>query len=237
MTFSDKEEYIRYRLDAAYNTFNAARVLAENGFWNSAVNRLYYSVFGTQDMLQMVPDFDGNETRNITKNPYNELVPLKGTDGFTDRPNLNPDGDSFEVFVTMLFRYGITHGKKDTRNYNGLTGYLYRMDNSLMDKNPIFNQDRWNGFLNFSSVMSAPVFNSKRHFLDADEEILSFIDYQTYDGKTITPVRDDDDIYLYVEPYTGLSLSAWLKLQTSVELSNNLLFNSSYAIVADIFYC
>lgn len=27
------------------NTFNAARVLADNGFWNSAVNRLYYAVF------------------------------------------------------------------------------------------------------------------------------------------------------------------------------------------------
>lgn len=193
--------------------------------------RSYYSVYGTQDMLQMLPDFDGNETINIMKNPYNEVIPLKGTDGFTDRPNLNPDGDSLDVFVSMLFRYGTAHGKKDSRNYNGLTGYLYRMDNSLMNKNPVFNQDRWNGFLNFSSVMSAPVFNSKRHFLDADEEILRFIDYQTYDGKTITPDRDNDDIYLYIEPYTGLSLSAWLKLQTSVELSKNLLFNSSYAIL------
>jgi len=31
--------------ESANNTFQAARILAQNGFWNSAVSRLYYSVF------------------------------------------------------------------------------------------------------------------------------------------------------------------------------------------------
>lgn len=193
--------------------------------------RTYHTVLDSQNIVLRTPDFDGNETRNITKNPYNEIVPIKGTDAFTNRPNLDPSGDSFNVFVTMLFRYGTTSGKSDTRDFNGLTGYLYRMNNDLMNKNPVFNQNKWNGFLNFSSIMSAPVFNSKRHFLDADSEILSFIKLIDADGKNITPNRDQDDIYLYVEPYTGLSLSAWLKLQTSVELSKNLLFNSTYAML------
>lgn len=193
--------------------------------------RTYYSVYGNQNILLRTADFNGNETINITKNPYNELVAIKGTDAFTNRPNLNPDGDSFDVFVTMLLRYGTTHQASGTRNFNGLTGYLYRMDNSLMEKNPIFNQNRWNGFLNFSSIMSAPVFNSKRHFLDTDDEVRSFINLTDYEGNAIEPNRDEDDIYLYIEPYTGLSLAAWLKLQTSVELSNNLLFNSTYAMI------
>ena len=41
----DRETYIKNRIETAYKTFDAAKVLAENGFWNSSVNRLYYSVF------------------------------------------------------------------------------------------------------------------------------------------------------------------------------------------------
>jgi hypothetical protein len=182
-------------------------------------------------MVQFIADFDGNETRNITKNPYNKLVAISGTDGFTDRPNLDPKGDAFDVYVTMVMRYGHAYGLTDTKDFNGLEGYLYRMDNSLVNKNETFNQIRWNGFLNMSAHMSAPVFISKRHFLDVDEEVMGFIDFLDSKGEKITPNQAEDDIYLFVEPYTGLSLSAWLKLQTSVELSNNLLFNSSYAML------
>ena len=56
MTFSNKTEYIQYRLDTSYTTFEAARVLADNGFWNSAVNRLYYSVFYAISALLVVHD-------------------------------------------------------------------------------------------------------------------------------------------------------------------------------------
>ena len=45
MTIDERREYVTFRIDSAYKTFNAARVLAENGYWNSAVNRLYYSLF------------------------------------------------------------------------------------------------------------------------------------------------------------------------------------------------
>ena len=45
MTTEEKKEYIRYRLESADKTFQAAKLLAENKFFNSAVNRLYYAVF------------------------------------------------------------------------------------------------------------------------------------------------------------------------------------------------
>ena len=45
MTFEERKEYVNYRIESAHKTFNAAKILAENGFWNSAVNRLYYSLF------------------------------------------------------------------------------------------------------------------------------------------------------------------------------------------------
>lgn len=41
----DRDAYVQNRIETAYKTLEAAKVLTENGFWNSAVNRLYYSVF------------------------------------------------------------------------------------------------------------------------------------------------------------------------------------------------
>jgi uncharacterized protein len=40
-----KQDYITYRLNSAKETLDAARLLAENQHWNSAINRLYYSCF------------------------------------------------------------------------------------------------------------------------------------------------------------------------------------------------
>ena len=51
MTSEERLEYVNYRIKSAFNTYDAAKVLAENGFWNSAVNRLYYSVFYSVNAL------------------------------------------------------------------------------------------------------------------------------------------------------------------------------------------
>lgn len=40
-----KEDYIRYRIEKAEQTMLDARLLYENGRYNSAVNRLYYACF------------------------------------------------------------------------------------------------------------------------------------------------------------------------------------------------
>jgi len=45
MTIEERKEYVSYRIESAHKTFDAAKILAENGFWNSSVNRLYYSLF------------------------------------------------------------------------------------------------------------------------------------------------------------------------------------------------
>lgn len=45
MTPEERLEYSKLRIETAYRTFQAANVLAQNEFWNSAVNRLYYAIF------------------------------------------------------------------------------------------------------------------------------------------------------------------------------------------------
>jgi len=40
-----KEDYIKYRLKKAEETYLAAKVLYEKAIWNSVINRLYYACF------------------------------------------------------------------------------------------------------------------------------------------------------------------------------------------------
>ncbi len=40
-----KKDYINYRISRAHDTFNDAKIMADNGSWNSCVNRLYYASF------------------------------------------------------------------------------------------------------------------------------------------------------------------------------------------------
>jgi uncharacterized protein len=45
MNPDERNNYIVHRIETAYKTVDAAKLLSENGFWNSAVNRLYYALF------------------------------------------------------------------------------------------------------------------------------------------------------------------------------------------------
>lgn len=69
MTREERNEYVRYRLDTAYKTLEAARVLSENGFWNSAVNRLYYSVFYAVNALLVMNDIQ-TKSHSATKSMF-----------------------------------------------------------------------------------------------------------------------------------------------------------------------
>ncbi|MCD6347067.1 MAG: HEPN domain-containing protein [Bacteroidales bacterium] len=45
MISEKRKSYVQFRIESAYKTHEAAKLLFEKGFWNSSVNRLYYSVF------------------------------------------------------------------------------------------------------------------------------------------------------------------------------------------------
>ena len=60
MNIDDKLEYVKYRMTSAFNVYEAAKVLAENGFWNSAVNRLYYAVFNAVNALLVQNEIQAN---------------------------------------------------------------------------------------------------------------------------------------------------------------------------------
>lgn len=45
MNLEDRNQYVKYRMETAYKTLDAAKVLFDNNFHNSAINRLYYAAF------------------------------------------------------------------------------------------------------------------------------------------------------------------------------------------------
>jgi len=69
MTFGERQEYAKYRIESAHKTFNAAKVLADNGFWNSAVNRLYYSLFYAVNALLVINEIQ-TKSHSATKSQF-----------------------------------------------------------------------------------------------------------------------------------------------------------------------
>jgi uncharacterized protein len=72
MTEEERIEYTKLRIESAQNTFEAAKVLAQNGFWNSAVNRLYYSVFYVVNAL-LVRNEVYVQTHSGMRNQFSKL--------------------------------------------------------------------------------------------------------------------------------------------------------------------
>ena len=65
------DDLIRYRLSRAKDTFDDAKILAENRRWNSAINRLYYASYYAVTAL-LLHDGLNTTTHNGTKSNFNE---------------------------------------------------------------------------------------------------------------------------------------------------------------------
>lgn len=54
MTNEEKIQYVNFRIKSSKETLSASKTLFENGYWNSCVNRLYYSIFYAVNALLVV---------------------------------------------------------------------------------------------------------------------------------------------------------------------------------------
>ncbi len=77
MKQDERQEYVRYRLESAHTTYDAARVLAENGFWNSAVNRLYYSLYYAVNALLVLNSIQ-TKSHSSAKSKFSEYFVKTG---------------------------------------------------------------------------------------------------------------------------------------------------------------
>jgi uncharacterized protein (UPF0332 family) len=69
MNREETRQYVKYKIESAFQTYEAARVLAENGFWNSAINRLYYSVFYAVNALLVLHEIR-TKSHSSTKSQF-----------------------------------------------------------------------------------------------------------------------------------------------------------------------
>ena len=71
MKNDERLEYVKFRIGSAYETHKAATLLFENGFWNSCVNRLYYSVFYAVNALLVLNEIQP-KTHSTVKSQFSQ---------------------------------------------------------------------------------------------------------------------------------------------------------------------
>lgn len=77
MINEERDEYVKYRIVSARKAFDAAKLLAENGFWNSAVNRLYYALFYADNAL-LVSNEIQSKSHSATKSQFSRFFVKTG---------------------------------------------------------------------------------------------------------------------------------------------------------------
>jgi hypothetical protein len=117
--------------------------------------------------------YDSNATKWQLVTPWRSNVPLWGTDASQFNPFI-PKGGTVSVFVASFYRAGRVTSKSDGVTIGGIPTLRFILGNDLLQnktnnpENDVYFQDKYNGFVNQTQVMSAPVFISKVHFLDSN---------------------------------------------------------------------
>ncbi len=69
MNQEERFEYVQFRIESAYQTYDAAKSLFENEFWNSSVNRLYYAIFYAVNALLVLNKIE-TKTHSSVKSQF-----------------------------------------------------------------------------------------------------------------------------------------------------------------------
>jgi len=107
------------------------------------------------------------------------------------------------------------------------------MNKSHNPKNAKWYADKWDGLVNITASRRAPLFVSKAHFLDTDPFLPQQVDIFT-DNTYNTPINATsvDDMWLDIEPYSGVAMGANAAFQVNAEFMKDELFNTTrYALL------
>lgn len=62
-----KDELIRYRMRRAHETLKEVEAMVDNGFWNAAINRLYYACFYSVSAILLDQDIKAQTHAGVRK--------------------------------------------------------------------------------------------------------------------------------------------------------------------------
>ena len=161
--------------------------------------------------------------------PWKEKVPLKGTDAGQFRPLNYKHNDlylfSSDVMRTVDFKF------KKKKTIHGLTAWTYEPNNNLLltseeaEENDLY-YSGFHGSLNVTSVYGAPAFATKGHYLDIgyNENRTSIIRDKA--GNLIKADKGKDDLYITIEPWSGATMQAGLRLMLNFRINHDFLFEN-----------
>lgn len=98
-----RSDYIDYRLTKAYESFDDAKLLAENESWNASINRLYYACYYAVSALLLQNDVT-TQTHNGLKTQFNLLfvktgvIPIEQGKLYADLMDWRQKGDYGDMF-------------------------------------------------------------------------------------------------------------------------------------------
>ena len=138
---------------------------------DSNLIRSYSSIMGSSILQAETPYFDGNQTQVSQFNPWNIDSPVNiGTDAVVFKSGLD-DNSVVGVTITDIFRSGKTRSSGENVDYFGLNTMRFELEKDFYTINPDYNNYKYNGLVNLTTVKTAPILFSFTHFYEADPVI------------------------------------------------------------------
>lgn len=180
------------------------------------------------------PYFDGKDVITVNTNPWKAKVALLGSDNIY--PQFLTESSSPVAYITDVCRFGTTEFVKSVvpspEGYPGFKANRYRIQSQVLASskkvpgNSVYSQDVIDGAMNMTAVQQAPVFLTKLNMEGVDPAFTAKVQIQTSAGATPTFNADTDDLYLDIEPTTGVPTKINFELLTSVGFEYDTLFNA-----------
>ena len=182
--------------------------------------------------------FDGSDVIPVNTNPWRENISFVGTDGAVNHPGLSTS-DVVDLYISDInFQTQLSYSQV-TDVKNGLDTYRYTLvpkalsNSSNNPDNDKWFFDKWDGVINISKIHKAPLFVCKGHFYGADQTLFNAVEMYSDENKTknISPSADDE-LYIDIEPYSGVAIGVSANLQVNYEFTQDDLFtNPNYALL------
>lgn len=201
----------------------------------------FVSINGVSYINYFTPYFDGNQTSTMMVNPWKVEDTLQGSDNIY--PSLLSTSSNPVAYITDLCRYGKTTYKKKTKNEKyGLESYRFAIDDSVLQStkynpgNDKYHMSVYNGAINLTSVQKSPIFATKLFMQMIDTDIVNKIQMIDVDSSTLEFNEETDDLYLEIQPDTGIPTKINFDLQTNVEMPYDTLFTDYENTLLPVFF-
>ena len=186
--------------------------------------------------------FNGKSVIKRNVYPFGDSK-IEGTDGFSFAPINTFEKANTKFFFENLMRSGEIK-YYSSKKYLYLNLMRYVISEKELQKTPDkanFNQLKYNGLANLTSVYSSSLFASKPYYFQCDLN-KAYLPVINIIQQNKTKPIDYEEIDLYresffdIEPYSGIVLRSGNKWMYSYQLENDALFDFSHDLFLPLYF-